>query len=76
MADIQEKECFKCKDTLVITLFPKNCRMKDGRLNKCKACVKKDAANVKANGVKDKFIFKDGMRNKWSCKDLVKEHLD
>lgn len=38
------KTCFKCNETKSIELFHKHKAMKDGRLNKCSACVVKDVA--------------------------------
>ncbi len=37
------KKCFKCGQTLPLAAFYKHPRMKDGHLNKCKECTKKDA---------------------------------
>ena len=37
-----KKQCFKCGRTLDIEEFYQHKRMKDGRLNKCKDCTKKD----------------------------------
>lgn len=39
-----EKECFKCHRTLDITEFYAHPKMKDGHLNKCKDCTKKDVS--------------------------------
>jgi hypothetical protein len=39
-----EKECFKCHRTLDITEFYTHQKMKDGHLNKCKDCTKKDVS--------------------------------
>lgn len=37
-----EKKCFKCLCSLPLEAFYKHAQMGDGRLNKCKACTKKD----------------------------------
>lgn len=37
------KTCFKCLQSLPLEAFYKHSRMRDGHLNKCKACTKADA---------------------------------
>lgn len=44
MTEAIEKTCFKCGETKAITAFHAHKMMKDGRLNKCAACVVKDVA--------------------------------
>jgi hypothetical protein len=47
------KTCFKCKSTLDLSEFYKHPRMKDGHLNKCKACTIKDSENRRQIKEKD-----------------------
>lgn len=42
------KECFKCKKQLPLDSFYKHPEMKDGRVNKCKDCNKKDVKENRA----------------------------
>ncbi len=46
-----EKICIRCKKNLVLDLFYKHPRMKDGRLNKCKNCCKQEQNQTRKNRV-------------------------
>jgi len=42
------KTCFKCGDALPLTAFYAHPKMRDGTLNKCRACTLKDAREYRA----------------------------
>lgn len=57
------KTCFKCERFLPLTEFYKHPRMKDGRLNKCKECSKKDANDHRDNN-REKIAERERYRSK------------
>lgn len=60
---METKECFKCGETKPLTDFYKHPSMKDGRVNKCKGCNKKDVVLNRLNKV-DHYRSYDKRRNK------------
>jgi ribosomal protein S27AE len=57
------KECFKCKRELPLDMFYKHPEMKDGRVNKCKECNKRDVRENRAAKI-DYYREYDNARSK------------
>ncbi len=72
------KTCFKCKIKWPLHYYYKHNQMKDGHLNKCKKCSKKDAMDHRANNIEkcreyDRERFQTEHRKKYHTKK-TKEH--
>lgn len=66
----ESKKCFKCEEIKPLTDFYKHSGMKDGRVNKCKECNKKDVRENRKSKVEyyrqyDKDRFKNDPKVKY-----------
>lgn len=61
------KTCFKCNEEKDISNFYKHAGMKDGHLNKCKSCTKKDTDKYAVNNVEKVNKYK----RKWANNNKV-----
>jgi hypothetical protein len=67
------KQCFKCKSVLPLEGFYKHPAMKDGRLNKCKACTKLDVFLHRQENL-EKIRAYDRARGNRQSPDYAKEY--
>lgn len=67
-----EKKCFKCGEVMSLSEFYKHRMMKDGHLNKCKSCSKKDAAEHRFENI-EKIREYDRNRGNRQSSEYFKE---
>jgi hypothetical protein len=67
------KKCFKCELVKPLSEYYKHSQMKDGHVNKCKACNKKDVATHRENNL-DKIRAYDRARGNRQDSDYIKEY--
>ena len=66
---MSEKKCFKCNQVKPLTDFYKHSQMKDGRVNKCKVCNKKDVkVNTEKKMQDPEWAFKEAERHRLKSK--------
>jgi hypothetical protein len=59
------KTCFKCEELKPLREFYAHAKMRDGTLNKCKACTKRDSSDHYKNMTKDPhWVAKERMRQR------------
>lgn len=65
------KKCFKCEMVKPLSEYYKHAQMKDGHVNKCKKCNKKDAASHRNNNL-DRIRAYDRARGNRQESDYIK----
>ena len=58
------KKCFKCERELPLSEFYKHKQMKDGHLNKCRSCTKKDSTEHRNKNIEEIRKYDRGRGNR------------
>jgi hypothetical protein len=71
------KKCFKCNEEKPISDFYAHSGTKDGHLNKCKVCTKKDAYDLRHNSdSREKILAYDRARGARQSVEYFKEYKE
>ncbi len=71
------KKCFKCNEEKPISDFYAHPGSKDGHLNKCKACTKKDAYDLRHNSdSREKILAYDRARGNRQSLNYLQEYRE
>ena len=71
------KECFKCGAEKPLTDFYKHSRMKDGHLNKCKECTKRDVRDRRFDPkTREAVLAYDRARGSRQSPEYLKEYRE
>lgn len=73
MEEVKEKVCFKCHQSLPLSMFYAHKQMADGHLNKCKNCTKKDVHQKYIENIESNiFVEKERKRGREKYHRLYK----
>lgn len=71
------KTCFKCNELKPLSEYYKHAQMKDGHLNKCKFCTKKDAhIHRHESSSRDRVLAYDRARGSRQPKEYLKQYRE